>query len=68
MFQESFQEGSRKFKGVSRNVEGCFNEVLSGFQGCLREVKLVFEEEFQRCFKDVLRVLQGRLRGVSMKF
>ena len=50
----------RSFKGVSRRIKGCFNGGLSGFQGCLKEVQWVFEEEFQKCFKEVLRVLQGR--------
>ena len=31
----------------------CFNGVLCGFQGCLKEVQGGVEEEFQRCFKDV---------------
>ena len=35
MFQESF-------KGVSRKIEGCFNGVLSGLQGRLKEVQWVF--------------------------
>ena len=48
------------FKGVS--MDGVF----SGFQGCLKEVQWVFEEEFQKCFKEVLRVFQGRLRGVPI--
>ena len=41
MFQESF-------KGISRlKIEGCFNGVLSGVQGCLKEVQWVFEESFK---------------------
>ena len=37
---KGFQES---FKGVSRKIEGCFNGVLSGFQGCLKEVQWVCE-------------------------
>ena len=60
MFQESFKGVSRTIKGVS--MDGVF----SGFQGCLKEVQWVFEEEFQKCFKEVLRVFQGRVRGVPI--
>ena len=31
------------FKGVSRNIEGCFSGVLSGLKGRLREVFRVFQ-------------------------
>ena len=33
------------FKGISRKIKGCFNEVFSGFQGCLKEVQSVLQEE-----------------------
>ena len=36
--------------------QGCFNGVLSGFQGCLLEVEW--------CLRQVSKVFQGRLRGV----
>ena len=55
-------EGS--LKGVSRKIEGCFNEVLSGFLRSLKEVQWVFEGSFKGCFKEVLRAFQTRLRGV----
>ena len=51
MFQGSF-------KGISRKIKGCFNEVLSGFQGCLKESEWVFEglsKVFQGCFKKVFK-------------
>ena len=51
MFQECLE-------GVLRKIEGVFNGVLSGVQGCSKEVKLVFEE----CFKG-----QGSFMGVSRK-
>ena len=44
---------SESFKIVSRKIEGCFNGVLSGFQGGLRMI--VVEDEFQRWFEDVSR-------------
>ena len=34
VFQESF-------KVLSRKIEGCFDGVLRGFQGCLKEVQWV---------------------------
>ena len=38
-FQESFKKVlgvfQDRFKGASKKIEGCFIEVLSGFQGCL---------------------------------
>ena len=40
-------------------IEECFNNVLSRFQGCLKKVQWVFEEEFQRWFKDVSRKFLG---------
>ena len=51
MFQESFT-------GVSMKIEVYFNGVLSGFQGCLKEVQWLFEESFKKCFKEVLSVFQ----------
>jgi len=50
-------------KDASLKFQGCFNEVLSGFQGCLKEVEWVFgrvlqgvSRMFQGCFKEVLGV------------
>ena len=38
-FQRHFKDILRKFQGrVSRKIQGCFNEVLSGFQKYLIEV------------------------------
>ena len=39
------------FKGISRKIKGCFNEVLSGFQGGLKDVEWVIEGVFQGCFR-----------------
>ena len=54
---EYFKENSRVFResheGDSRNIEGCFIGVLSGFQGHLKEV---------------LWVIEGSFKGVSKKF
>ena len=61
MFQGSF-------KGISRKIKGCFNEVLSGFQGCLKESEWVFEgvsNVFQGCFKEVLGVFRETFKGDS---
>ena len=41
------------FEGVSRKIKGYLDGLLSGFQGCLKEVQWVFEESF---------------KGVSRKF
>ena len=51
MFQESF-------KVVSRRIEGCGNGVLSGFQGCLKEVQWALIKVSRN-----LRVFQGGLSG-----
>ena len=40
MFQKSL-------KAASKKIEGCFNGVLSGFQGCLKEIQWMFEENFE---------------------
>ena len=56
------------FKGISRKIKRCFNEVLSGFQDCLKEVDCVFEgvsKVFQRCFKEVLEVFRETFKGDS---
>ena len=47
MFQESF-------KGVVRNIEGCFNGVLSWFQVFMKEVQRVLEGSF-KVLKEVSR-------------
>ena len=63
MFQKSFE-------GVSREIEGCFNGVLSGSLGCLKEVHWLFEESFkmlQGCFKEVLGVFRETFKGDSME-
>ena len=59
MFQESFM-------GVSRKIEGCFNGVLSVFQGYLKEVQWVFEESFKGVsrWRGVSRDLQGNFTGI----
>ena len=44
MFQESLKDDSR-------NIEGCFNGVLSGSQRCLRNSKN-FEKKVSRVFKE----------------
>ena len=36
--------GGRVSKGASRKIEGYFNGVLSGFNGRLKEIQWVFEE------------------------
>ena len=56
------------FKGISRKIKGCFNGVLSGFQGCLKESEWVFEgvsKVFQGCFKEVLGVFRETFKGDS---
>ena len=56
------------FKGTSRKIKWCFNEVLSGVQGRLKEVKLVFEgvsKVFQGCFKEVLGEFRETFKGDS---
>ena len=35
------------FNGVSRRINGCFNDVLSGFQWHLKEVQCVFTGSFK---------------------
>ena len=49
-------------------MKWCFNEVLSGVQGRLKEVKLVFEgvsKVFQGCFKEVLGEFRETFKGDS---
>ena len=41
----------------------CFNGVLSGFQGCLKEVEWVFEGSYQ----GVSRMFKRSFKGVSTK-
>ena len=51
-----------------RKIKGCFKEVLSGCQGYLNEVELVFEgvsKVFQRCFKEVLGEFRETFKGDS---
>ena len=48
------------FKGVSRKTKGCFNGVLNGFQGCLREFQWLVEGSS----KGVSRVFLGTFKGV----
>jgi len=46
----------------------CYNEVVSGFQGCLKEVEWVFEgvsKVFRGCFKEVLGLFQETFKGDS---
>ena len=55
MFQENFKGVPRKFFIVfegSFKEDWCFNGVLNGFQGCLREFPWLG-------FKEHLRVFQG---------
>ena len=52
-----FQEN---FKGVSRELQGCFKKVLRVLNGVLRGV--------QECFKAVHWVFKGSLKGVSGMF
>ena len=64
MFEESFKNVPRKIFGCSKEVlrvlqwrKGCFNGVLSGFQGCLKKFNGL-REKFQRCF----RLFQGTFK------
>ena len=51
VFLGSFKCDPKVFYDVSRKIEGCFNGVLSGFQGCLQEVEW--------CLRQVSKVFQG---------
>ena len=64
MFRETFKGDSEKvhrsLKEVQRvfwEFEGSFKDVLRRFQGCLKKVSRVFQENFTKSFK-----------GVSKKF
>ena len=52
-FKGVFRVLQWSIRGVTRKIKGCFNGVLSGFQGCLKVAQWVFEESF---------------KGVSRKF
>ena len=60
MFKESF-------KGVSRKIKGCFNGVLSEFQGCLQEVEWVFETDNLVMLKSFLLHQQRQVSKVFQK-
>ena len=65
---KEFKKFQESLKGISRKIKGCFNEVLSGLQGCLKEVEWVFEgvsKVFQGCFKKVLGVFRETIKGDS---
>ena len=64
-YKESFKAKSRVFQGIfkgvwdpSRQIEACFNGVLSGFQGICERTS----------FRGILRVFQGSFNSVSSKF
>ena len=70
MFQRSFKGIPRKFLWCFKEVQGCFNGVLCGFQrfkGCSRSLMNV-SQKFSGCFKEVLRVFQGSFKVGSRKF
>ena len=64
------------FKDVSRNIEGCFNGVFSGFQVNLKDVERVFKATFKCdngsfnrvCFRRVFSEFQGYLKEVPRNF
>ena len=53
--KRSLRRFQRRFKEVLRVFKKSVNCVSQkNFQGCLKQVQRVFEEEFLRCVKDVL--------------
>ena len=81
VFQESLK-GVLSLRGVSWNVQGCFNEVLMAFTESLREFKLSLKAvsrkfrvcfwevsgKLKGCFKNVSRMFQRRFKGISRQF
>ena len=61
-FQINFKEIC--FMGITRNFEGCFKVVLSGFLGHLKESQRVC----QMSFSGVSMVFQGYFKEVSRVF
>ena len=66
------QEG---FKVISRNIEGCFDGVLSRIPLSFKWDSMVFKRssmvvwrKFQRCFNGASRVSQRNTKGFSKKF
>ena len=66
MFQGRFKGVPRKFF-FSRKIEGCFNGVLSEFQGCLQEVEWVFETDNLVMLKSFLLHQQRQVSKVFQK-
>ena len=54
-----------QIKMLVGKIEGCFNEVLSEFQGYLKKASRVFEGTFTKIPK---KNFQGCFKSVSMKF
>ena len=50
---ETFKGVSRYLKEVQRVFQGGFRDVLRKFQGCLKKVSSVFQENFIKSFKGV---------------
>ena len=59
-----FKVFEKSSKGISGKFQMCFNGVLSGLYGCLKEAQCVFEEGL----KGVSRMLRGIFKGVSREF
>ena len=59
VFKRSLK-GKGSFKGVLREIEGCFKEFFV--------VSRVFERSSKRCFKGVSSVFQGSFKGVPSKY
>ena len=57
IFQDCFKSTSWIFKWVSRLIGEC--------QGCLKEVKTMFQESFKGIFKKVSNKFHGRFRIFS---
>ena len=51
---------SRYLKEVQRLFLGSFKDVLRKFQGCLKKVPSVFQENFIKSFRDVSKIFKWR--------